>query len=60
MGVGDKISNKAKESTGKVKKLGDAIENERLQAEGLRDQSVATSKQPGEHLKDAATDVTGQ
>ena len=61
MGAGDKISNKAKEATGKVKeKAGDATDNESLQAEGLKDQAVAKAKQAGEHLKDAAKDVTGQ
>ena len=59
MGAGDKISNKAKEATGKVKeKVGDATDNESLQAEGLKDQAVAKAKQAGEHLKDAAKDVT--
>ncbi|MFF5794707.1 CsbD family protein [Paeniglutamicibacter sp. NPDC012692] len=59
MGVGDKISNKAKEAVGKVKeKVGDATDNESLQAEGLKDQAVAKAKQAGEHLKDAAKDVT--
>ncbi|GAA1496803.1 CsbD family protein [Paeniglutamicibacter kerguelensis] len=61
MGAGDKIGNKAKEATGKVKeKVGDATDNESLQAEGLKDQAVAKAKQAGEHLKDAAKDVTGK
>ncbi|MFJ6418630.1 CsbD family protein [Paeniglutamicibacter sp. NPDC091659] len=59
MGIGDKISNAAKDATGKVKeKVGDATDNESLQAEGLKDQAVAKAKQAGEHLKDAAKDVT--
>jgi uncharacterized protein YjbJ (UPF0337 family) len=59
MGVGDKIGNKAKEAVGKVKEeVGDATDNESLQAEGLKDQAVAKAKQAGEHLKDAAKDVT--
>lgn len=59
MGAGDKIGNAAKEATGKVKeKVGDATDNESLQAQGLKDQAVAKAKQAGEHLKDAAKDVT--
>lgn len=61
MGLGDKISNKAQETAGKAKeKLGDATDNEQLQAEGTEDQVEAKAKQAGEHLKDAAKDVTGQ
>ncbi|QXQ11967.1 CsbD family protein [Paeniglutamicibacter sp. Y32M11] len=61
MGLGDKISNKAQETAGKAKeKLGDATDNEQLQAEGTEDQVEAKTKQAGEHLKDAAKDVTGQ
>ena len=60
MGLGDKISNKAQEATGKVKeKTGEATNNEKLQAEGVGDQAAAKTKQAGEHLKDAAKDVTG-
>ena len=51
MGLGDKISNKAQETAGKAK--------EKL-AEGTEDQVEAKAKQAGEHLKDAAKDVTGQ
>lgn len=59
MGIGDKISNAAKKATGKVKeKVGDATGNESLQAKGVKDQGVAKTKQAGEHLKDAAKDVT--
>jgi uncharacterized protein YjbJ (UPF0337 family) len=60
MGLGDKISNKAQETAGKAKeKLGDATNNEQMQAEGTEDQVEAKTKQAGEHLKDAAKDVTG-
>lgn len=60
MGLGDKISNKAQEAAGKVKeKTGEATDNEKLQAEGVGDQAAAKTKQAGEHLKDAAKDVTG-
>ncbi len=61
MGLGDKISNKVQEAAGKTKeKVGDATDNERLQAEGAIDQAAAKVKQAGEHLKDAAKDVTGR
>ncbi|RAX50484.1 CsbD family protein [Arthrobacter sp. AQ5-05] len=60
MGLDDKIGNKAQEVAGKVKEgVGDATDNERLQAEGAKDQAAAKAKQAGEHLKDAAKDVTG-
>ena len=58
MGLGDKISNKAKEAAGKVKEeTGDATDNESLQAQGLKDQAVAKAKQAGEHLKDEVKDI---
>ena len=58
MGLGDKIGNKAQEMTGKVKEtVGDATDNERLQAKGAADQAAAKAKQAGEHVKDAAKDV---
>lgn len=53
MGLDDKLSNakddlqgKAKEATGKV------TDNERLEAEGKADQSVANAKSAGEKIKD--------
>ncbi|KAA0975745.1 CsbD family protein [Paeniglutamicibacter gangotriensis] len=61
MGLDDKIGNKAQEATGKVKEgVGDATDNEKLQAEGAGDQAGAKAKQAGEHLKDAAKDITGR
>ncbi|WP_334121592.1 CsbD family protein [Glutamicibacter sp.] len=58
MGLGDKIKNKAQEASGKVKEtVGDATNNENLQAEGLKDQAAAKAKQAGEAVKDAAKDV---
>lgn len=61
MGLDDKIGNKAQEAAGKAKeKVGEATGNEELQAEGAGDQASAKVKQAGEHLKDAAKDVTGQ
>ena len=60
MGLGDKISNKAQEVAGQAKeKLGDATDNEQLQAQGIKDQAAAKAKEAGEHLKDAAKDITG-
>ena len=53
MGLDDKMKNakddlagKAKEATGKV------TDNERLEAEGKRDQTAADAKQAGEKVKD--------
>ncbi|MGP9781857.1 CsbD family protein [Glutamicibacter sp. AOP12-B1-11] len=58
MGLGDKFKNKAQEASGKVKEsVGDATNNENLQAEGVKDQAAAKAKQAGEALKDAAKDV---
>lgn len=60
MGLGDKISNKAQEVAGAAKeKFGEVTDNEKLQAEGLKDQAAAKAKQAGEHVKDAAKDITG-
>lgn len=58
MGLGDKIKNKFQETSGKVKEsVGDATNNDKLQAEGLKDQAAANAKQAGEAVKDAAKDV---
>ena len=54
MGLGDKISNKAQEATGKAKEgLGDATDNKKLQAEGVKDQAAGKTKQAGEDVKDS-------
>lgn len=59
MGLGDKIQNAAQEAKGKVKEgVGDATDNERLQAEGVGDQVAANVKQAGEKAKDAWKDAT--
>jgi len=51
----DKASNKTQEVKGKVKETtGKAVGNERLEAEGAADQTVADVKQAGEKVKDAA------
>lgn len=61
MGLGDKLQNKAQEAAGKVQeKTGELTDNEKLQAKGLGNQAEAKTKQAGEHIKDAAKDVTGQ
>ena len=59
MGLDDKIGNKAKEAVGKVKKnVGDATDNESLQAKGAKEEAAAKVRQAGEHLKDATRDIT--
>ncbi|MFB9238230.1 CsbD family protein [Plantactinospora siamensis] len=58
MSFADKISNKIDELKGAGKeKVGDATDNESLQAEGATDRTEAQTKQAGEHLKDAGRDV---
>ena len=58
MGLDDKIENKADEAKGKIKEqVGDATDNERLEAEGKADQSEANLNQAGEKVKDAVDDV---
>ena len=55
MSASDKASNKTQEVKGKVKETtGKAVGNERLEAEGAADQTVADVKQAGEKVKDAA------
>jgi uncharacterized protein YjbJ (UPF0337 family) len=57
MGLGDKIGNSAEEAMGKAKEgFGDATDNDKLQADGQKDQTKANLKQAGEHVKDAFTD----
>jgi uncharacterized protein YjbJ (UPF0337 family) len=54
MGLDDKIKNSAEKASGKVKEgIGDATDNERLEAEGEADQTKASLKQAGENVKDA-------
>ncbi|MCW2568448.1 MAG: spermidine synthase-like protein [Mycobacterium sp.] len=58
VGLGDKIENKLDEAKGNAKEgIGDATDNESLQAEGQGDQAEAKTKQAGEHVKDAAREV---
>jgi uncharacterized protein YjbJ (UPF0337 family) len=54
MGTDDKIENKAQELGGKAKeRVGDATDDEQLEAEGRTDQAKADVKQAGEKIKDA-------
>ncbi|WP_394249041.1 CsbD family protein [Arthrobacter pityocampae] len=56
MGLDDKIRNAAEKVAGKVKEgIGEATDNERLQAEGRTDQAKADVKDAGENVKDAFT-----
>ncbi|MGK3951876.1 CsbD family protein [Microbacterium sp. I2] len=56
MGMGDDIKHNAEEMKGKAKEaVGDATDNERLQAEGQTDQAKANLKKAGDDIKDAFT-----
>jgi uncharacterized protein YjbJ (UPF0337 family) len=56
MGASDKMENAAEKAKGKMKEaLGDATDNERLEAEGKMDQTKGSLKQAGENVKDAFT-----
>ncbi|MGW9346004.1 CsbD family protein [Streptomyces albidoflavus] len=56
MGIGDDIKHNAEEMKGKAKEaMGDATDNERLEAEGKADQTSANLKQAGQGVKDAFT-----
>ena len=57
MGLEDKAKNQAEIAKGKVKEgVGDATDNERMQAEGETDQASGNMKQAGEKVKDAFRD----
>lgn len=59
MGIGDKISNAAQDAKGKAKEgVGDATDNEQMQAEGKTDQVSASAKKAGENIKDGFRDTT--
>jgi len=50
----DKAKNKVQETKGKAKETaGKAVGNERLEGEGVADQTTANVKQAGEKVKDA-------
>jgi uncharacterized protein YjbJ (UPF0337 family) len=54
MGLDDKIRNAAEDLSGKAKEaFGKGTDNERLEAEGQRDQTGANVKKAGENVKDA-------
>ncbi|NLP84802.1 CsbD family protein [Microbacterium sp. CFH 90308] len=56
MGMGDDIKHNAEDMKGKAKEaVGDATDNERLQAEGQTDQAKANLKKAGDDVKDAFT-----
>jgi uncharacterized protein YjbJ (UPF0337 family) len=58
MGADDKISNKAEEVKGKMKKgVGDVTGDDELRAEGEADEAKGNVKQAGERVKDAAKNV---
>jgi uncharacterized protein YjbJ (UPF0337 family) len=58
MGLDDKVKNKTEEMTGKGKEwVGDATDNERLEAEGKAEQTEAKAKQLIEEAKDKARDA---
>jgi uncharacterized protein YjbJ (UPF0337 family) len=57
MGLMDKANNEAEIAKGKVKEgVGDATDNDRVQAEGQADQAAGNAKQAGEKIKDAFRD----
>jgi uncharacterized protein YjbJ (UPF0337 family) len=54
MGLDDKIRHGAEEAKGKAKEAaGKATDDERLEAEGQKDQTAANLKQAGDDVKDA-------
>jgi uncharacterized protein YjbJ (UPF0337 family) len=54
MGLDDKLKNTAEGMQGQAKeKVGDATDDQELQAEGQTDQTKANLKQAGEKVKDA-------
>ncbi len=54
MGLADKAKNAAQDAAGKVKEtVGDVTGNEKLEAEGKKDQAAASAKKTGEGVKDA-------
>jgi uncharacterized protein YjbJ (UPF0337 family) len=53
MGADDKIENKTDELKGKAKQgIGEATDDEQLQAEGHADETKGNLKQAGEKIKD--------
>jgi uncharacterized protein YjbJ (UPF0337 family) len=53
MGIGDKFQIETEQLGGKAKEAaGNATDNDRLRAEGQKDQVVADAKKVGENVKD--------
>ncbi|MFF0903462.1 UNVERIFIED_CONTAM: CsbD family protein [Kocuria sp. CPCC 205316] len=60
MGLDDKIRNATDKAVGSAKEaVGGATDNRDLQAEGKVQKTAGSTKQAGEHLKDAARNVGG-
>ena len=58
MGLGDKFEHKAEEMKGKAKEgIGEATDNERLEAEGKVEQGQAKFKQGVDDVKDSAAEA---
>ena len=56
MGLADKAKNAAQDVAGKAKeKVGEAKGDEKLQAEGKKDQAAASAKKTGEDVRDTFT-----
>jgi uncharacterized protein YjbJ (UPF0337 family) len=54
--MGDDIKHNAEDMKGKAKEaVGDATDNERLEADGQADQAKANLKKAGDDIKDAVT-----
>lgn len=57
MGMDDDIKHNAEELKGKAKEgIGEATDNDRLEAEGHADQASAKLKKAGQDIKDTFTD----
>lgn len=60
MGFGDKVSHKARELRGRMKRNAGRVSGDRrLEAEGTSDEVVANLKQAGEKLEDAVRGTMG-
>ena len=58
MSFGDKVGNKIDDAGGKLKEgTGKATGDDEMRAEGKADQTKASLKDAGEHVKDAAKDA---
>lgn len=58
MGIGDKIANAAEQAKGKVQQAaGRALDDPKLEGEGMANEAAGKAKQVGEHVKDAVGDI---